>query len=89
MPTICRFDGIAIRMFVELGGKHDTAHFHVRYQGMSASFGRVPVELLAGRLPIRQLRSVERWARLHRSELLENWNRLQAELPPKKIAPLR
>jgi hypothetical protein len=32
MPEISRFFGIIIRMFVEAGGQHHTAHFHAYYQ---------------------------------------------------------
>ena len=89
MPELARFYGISIRMFVERGGQHHEPHFHVYYQSMVASYGIEGVQLLAGQLPKRQQRLVEAWVELHLHELLENWHRLQNDLPPVKIAPLR
>ena len=89
MPELARFYGISIRMFVERGGQHHTPHFHVYYQDMVASYGVDAIQTLAGELPKRQQRLVEAWAELHRQELLENWQRLQNDQPPVKIAPLR
>jgi hypothetical protein len=47
-----------------------------------------PVELIAGSLPRRQLRLVEAWAELHQTELLADWQRLQAGQAPLPIDPL-
>jgi hypothetical protein len=44
---------------------------------------------MGGEMPKTQERLVEAWAELHRAELLENWNRLQAGKRPLRIAPLR
>jgi hypothetical protein len=40
-------------------------------------------------LPSRQQRLVEAWAEIHQTELLDDWQRLQAGRPPIKIEPLR
>lgn len=89
MPEIARFQGIVIRMFVELGGKHHEPHFHAYYQDMVASYRITEVELLRGQLPTRQNRLVEAWAELHKDELLANWQRVQNDQLPVRIAPLR
>ncbi len=47
------------------------------------------IERIDGELQQTQGRLVEAWAELHRAELLENWNRLQAGRRPLRIAPLR
>lgn len=47
-----------------------------------------PVGLLNGSLPPRALALVVEWATIHQAELLENWRRLHADEPPKRIAPL-
>lgn len=44
---------------------------------------------LRGNLPARQARLVTAWAEIHRAELLENWEALQAGRHPAKIDPLR
>lgn len=89
MPEIARFQGIVIRMFVELGSKHHEPHFHAYYQDMVASYRITEVELLRGQLPTRQNRLVEAWAELHKDELLANWQRVQNDQLPVRIAPLR
>ncbi|RIK33649.1 MAG: DUF4160 domain-containing protein [Chloroflexi bacterium] len=76
-------------MFVELGGKHHEPHFHAYYQDMVASYRITEVELLRGQLPTRQNRLVEAWAELHKDELLANWQRVQNDQLPVRIAPLR
>ena len=89
MPEIAWFFGIIIRMYAEAGGKHHRPHFHVYYQDAVAIYGLDTLELITGSLPRRQQRLVEAWAELHATELLKNWQRLQAGHPPDKIDPLR
>lgn len=89
MPEISRFFGIVIRMFMEAGATHHTAHFHAYYQEHVAVFSIDPVELIAGELPRVQQRLVEAWAELHREELQADWERLQAGRPALPIPPLQ
>ena len=89
IPEIARFEGIIIRMFVERGGKHHEPHFHAYYQDMVASYRIGEIEMLRGFLPTRQRRLFEAWAELHTMELSANWQRLQNDQSPRKIAPLR
>lgn len=65
MPEVCRF-GIIIRMFAEAGGLHHLAHFHAYYRNELAVFSIDPVELIGGKLPLKERRLVEAWAELHR-----------------------
>lgn len=51
-------------------------------------FSLQPVDLIAGELPKRQRRLVEAWAELHETELLADWQLLQAGRTPLPIAPL-
>jgi hypothetical protein len=88
MPELSRFYGIIIRMFVEVGAPHHRPHFHAYYQNDVGIFSLQPVELIAGGLPKRQRRLVEAWAELHETELLADWQRLQAGRKPVPIAPL-
>jgi hypothetical protein len=89
MPEICRFFGIIIRMFIEVGGVHHKAHFHAYYVDKVGIYGIDPTERLAGELPNRQERLVLAWAELHQNELQANWDTLQEGRPPSKIEPLR
>lgn len=88
MPELSRFYGIIIRMFVEVGTPHHRPHFHAYYQDDVGIFSLQPVELIAGELPKRQRRLVEAWAELRETELLADWQRLQAGQQPLPIAPL-
>jgi uncharacterized protein DUF4160 len=88
MPELSRFYGIIIRMFVEVGTPHHRPHFHAYYQNEVGIFSLQPVELIAGELPKRQRRLVEAWAELHDTELLTDWQLLQAGHRPLPIAPL-
>jgi len=87
VPELARFYDIIIRMFAEAGAPHHRPHFHAyqEHVGIVAIDG---IELIAGELPRRQRRLVEAWAELHREELLEDWERLQAGEAPVKIEPL-
>ena len=89
MPEISRFFGVVIRMYVEAGGAHHRPHFHAYYQGHVGVYALDNIEVLAGSLPRPQSRLVLGWAELHRLELDENWQQLQAGRPPFKIRPLR
>jgi hypothetical protein len=89
MPEICRFFGIIIRMFVEVGAAHHTPHFHAYYQDQVGIYGIAPIKRIAGGLPNRQERLVLAWAELHQDELLANWRVLQEGHPPVKIKPLK
>jgi hypothetical protein len=86
MPEISRFFGIIVTMYFD---EHNPPHFHARYGKEKAAIGIEPVRVLEGRLPPRALGLVVEWASEHREELRTNWNAVQADLPPKRIEPLR
>ena len=83
------FLGSSFACLRSLRFQHHRPHFHAYYQDSAAVFAFDSVELLGGELPQRQRRLVEAWAEIHRTELLEDWQRLQAGRPPFKIEPLR
>jgi hypothetical protein len=58
MPELCRFFGIIIRMYMEVGVQHQLPHFHAYYQSEAAVFGLDPIELIAGSQPRRQQRLI-------------------------------
>ena len=69
-------------------GPHHSPHFHAYHGDDEAVYGIAPIELLAGSLPRPQARLVEAWAKLHQSELVADWGRLQAGSEPLPIEPL-
>ena len=67
--------------------KHHKPHIHVTYGEYKASVA-IDGELLAGSLPIRQLRLVQASLILHEEEAYAAWNKAVAGEEFGKIAPL-
>lgn len=88
VPELCRFYNIIIKMLYDDNSKHHKPHFHVYYAEYEASVG-VDGELIAGSLPVKQLRLVQAWATIHEDELYQAWNNAVRSLPFHKIEPLR
>jgi hypothetical protein len=86
MPTISAFYGLLIQMFYR---DHLPPHFHIKYAGSQATFDIQKLVLMNGNLPVRELRLVSEWAKLHQDELLDNWRLCETMQAPKPIAPLR
>ncbi len=89
MPTISMFYGILVAMMFEDNQRHGLAHVHVRYAEHKASVAIVDGCMLAGNLPLRQLRLVQAWIEIHREELLADWELAIAGEPLFKIPPLQ
>ncbi len=64
-------------------------HFHAVHRGGEASIDMRDGAVMAGSLQPRALRLVREWVDLHRSELLDDWERARRGLPLTPIAPLR
>lgn len=85
MPEISRFFGIRIYMYYS---EHAPPHFHARYSGSSASIEIETLAILRGDLSGRALGLVVEWGRLHRAELLEDWELARQTEPLLPIDPL-
>lgn len=85
VPVISRFFGIVISMYFR---EHGVPHFHAQYGEFVASIGIDPVGLIEGELPPRAMGLVVEWARLHRPELLADWERARRLDELKPIPPL-
>jgi hypothetical protein len=68
---------------------HLLPHFHAEYGEYAASIAIGSNRVIAGSLPRKKLALVRRWATLRQAELVENWERMLAGLPPLPIEPLR
>ena len=88
MPELCRFYNIVIIMLFKDNVQHNKPHFHVYYAEYEASVG-IDGELLAGSLPVKQLRLVQAWTTIHEEELYAAWNKAVQGVPFAKIEPLR
>jgi hypothetical protein len=86
MPKVSVFYGIVIRMYWN-ERDHPIAHFHAEYDGRCASIA-FNGTVLAGSLPSRATREVNRWAHLHHDELVANWRRARLHEPLALIDPL-
>lgn len=85
MPTLSRFFGIVINMYFD---DHAPPHFHAAYGAAFAAFHIDPPGILHGELPPRAAGLVMEWARLHRDELLADWERARRMQPLEPIPPL-
>jgi hypothetical protein len=79
------FYGIIVRMFFN---EHAPPHFHVVYGEFKTEIEIGTLKVMRGDLPRRALALVLEWASLHRDELLADWERCRAHLPPEQIQPL-
>jgi hypothetical protein len=85
MPEISRFFGMVFAMFYN---DHSPPHFHVRYGEQRAIIAIESGALIGGSLSPRVLGLVVEWATLHRTELLDNWERARRMEPLANVAPL-
>ena len=88
MPELSRFFGILVKLIYSDTGQHAKPHVHVYYGEFEASVG-VDGELLAGSLPVKQLKLVVAWLAIHEDEVYAAWNRAVRNEPFGKIEPLR
>lgn len=88
MPELCRFYNIIIKMLFSDNTQHNKPHIHVYYNEYEASIG-LDGELLAGSIPVSQLKLVQAWIILHEEELYAAWNNAVRNIPFNKIEPLR
>lgn len=86
MPRISAFYGIVIYMYWN-EKDHPVPHFHAYHSGSRASVS-IDGDVLAGGLDRHALELVVEWARQHRQELMENWQRARQSLPLIGVAPL-
>lgn len=83
-----QFYNIIIKMIYSDSGQHSKPHIHAYFNEFNASIG-IDGELLAGSIPVKQLKLVQAWLVLHEEELYETWNNAVRNIPIGKIEPLR
>ena len=88
MPELSRFYNIVIKMICSYNGQHNKPYFHVYYAEYEASIS-IDGEILAGSLPVKQLRLVQAWTAIHEEELYAAWNKAVRNEAFGKIEPLR
>ncbi|MDR1973148.1 MAG: DUF4160 domain-containing protein [Bacteroidales bacterium] len=85
MPEICRFFGVVIVMFAD---DHNPPHFHMKYGDYYAIY-TIDKGIIKGEMPVRIVRMVSTWVKLHKEELFINWENLQKGIEPNVIEPLK
>ena len=88
MPELSRFYNIVVKMIFKDDSQHHKPHVHVYYNEYEASVG-LDGELLAGSIPVKQLKLVLAWLAIHEDELYSAWNKAVQGIPFEKIEPLR
>ncbi len=84
MPVISRFLGIIIMMYWD---DHSPPHFHAKYSGYEITI-TIEDGIVEGKFPKSALRHVLRWHKLHKAELMNNWQLCQTRAVLKVIDPL-
>jgi hypothetical protein len=85
MPRVSAFYGITIWFYRP---DHPPPHFHAMYGEHEARIELETLRVINGRLPMRALRLVRTWARLHGDELRANWERAIRQEKLDQIDPL-
>ena len=87
MPELSRFQGMIIYLLFRDNKEHNKPHVHFYYGEYKAAIG-IDGELLAGKLPARQMKMVVGWLALHEEEAYAAWNLAVAGEHFNKIAPM-
>ncbi len=85
MPEISRFLGIVIAMYYN---DHAPPHFHARYGELEIRVDIETGDIMSGSFPKRASKLVLEWHKLHRDELLNDWQLAEERKPLEKIEPL-
>lgn len=88
MPTISIFYGIIIRMYRELGSKHNVPHIHAEYSGEEVVVS-LDGDIIEGAIPKNKQKLVDAWIEIHREDLLANWKLLSEGQQFFRIDPLK
>lgn len=84
MPTLCRFYGLVIRMYLRRK-EHNPPHIHVIYGEEYAAIKIDDGEIMEGDLPPKALAMAKEWVMKNKTDLLEMWNTNQF----KPLEPLK
>lgn len=88
MPVLSTFFGIIVRMYREVGGKHNMPHIHAEYAGEEIVIA-LDGTILEGSIPKNKLKLLEAWMEIHREDLEANWKLLANGEQFFRIDPLK
>ena len=82
------FYGIIVRMYKEVGGKHNMPHIHAEYSGEEIVFA-LDGTILEGAIAKNKLKLLEAWMEIHKEDLAANWKLLSDGEQFYKTEPLK
>lgn len=88
MPVLSMFYGIIVRMYRELGGKHNVPHIHAEYSGEEIVIA-LDGKVLEGSFPRNKQKLLEAWMIIHNDDLHANWELLSKGEKYFRINPLK
>ncbi len=88
MPALSIFYGIIIRMYKEIGGKHNVPHIHAEYSGEEVVVSLEGI-ILEGSIPKNKQKLLDAWIEIHREDLEANWKLLSEGQQFFRIDPLK
>jgi len=88
MPVLSTFYGIIVRMYREVGGRHNLPHIHAEYAGDEIVIA-LDGTVLEGDIPKGKLKLLEAWMEIHSDDLEANWKLLSNGEQFFRIDPLR
>ncbi|MCD7771340.1 MAG: DUF4160 domain-containing protein [Oscillospiraceae bacterium] len=88
MPVLSTFYGIIVRMYNEVGGKHNLPHIHAEYSGEEVVMA-LDGTVIEGSIPKNKMKLLEAWVEIHREDLEANWQLLSGGEQHFRIDPLK
>ena len=88
MPVLSTFFGIIVRMYKEIGGKHNKPHIHAEYAGDEVVVS-LDGEVLEGGIPKNRMKLLDAWMEIRREDLQANWKLLSSGEQYFRIDPLK
>ena len=84
MPIISRFFGILIYIYWR---EHEPAHFHAKY-GSDDIIAEIETGKVTGKISKRALSMIQEWRKIHKEELMNDWELAKQKKSLAKIEPL-
>lgn len=84
MPIISRFFGILIYIYWR---EHEPAHFHAKY-GSDDIIVEIETGKVTGKISKRALSMIQEWRKIHKEELMNDWELAKQKKSLAKIEPL-
>jgi len=88
LPVLSIFYGIIVRMYREVGGRHNLPHIHAEFSGDEVVVA-LDGTVLEGEIPKGKMKLLDAWMEIHRDDLEANWKLLADGEQFFRIDPLK